>query len=61
MFASYAVGDFLTQQDPRGLARYNRYVREEFASYSRVRARYYAEERRWPDSEFWRRRAAAQS
>lgn len=57
IFASYAVGDLLAKGDGRGLERYSRYVRQEFESYSRVRARYYAEERRWPESEFWRRRA----
>ena len=57
IFASYAIGDLLTKGDERGLTRYGRYVREEFESYSRVRARYYAEERRWPESPFWQRRA----
>jgi flavin-dependent dehydrogenase len=57
IFASYAIGDFLTQQSRHGLERYNRYIRDEFASYRRVQARYYAEERRWPESEFWRRRS----
>jgi len=57
IFASYAIGDLLVKGDQRGLLRYGRYVREEFESYCRVRARYYAEERRWPESEFWQRRA----
>ena len=56
IFASYAIGDLLVQGDERGLTRYIRYVREEFESYNRVRARYYAEERRWPESPFWQRR-----
>jgi len=60
IFASYAIGDLLVKGDPGGLARYGRYVREEFESYSRVRARYYAEEQRWPESAFWRRRAGAE-
>jgi len=59
VFAGYAIGDLLCRGDNRGLERYDRYVREEFTSYCRARARYYAEERRWPESEFWRRRAAA--
>ncbi len=58
IFASYAIGDLLTKGDERGLTRYERYVREELESYSRVRARYYAEERRWPESPFWQRRAS---
>lgn len=57
IFASYAIGDLLVKGDEGGLLRYSRYVRQELESYSRVRARYYAEERRWPESEFWRRRA----
>jgi flavin-dependent dehydrogenase len=57
IFASYAIGDLLAKGDDRGLERYRRYVEDEFEGYTRVRARYYAEERRWPESEFWRRRA----
>jgi flavin-dependent dehydrogenase len=56
VFASYAVGDLLAQGDDRGLERYRRYVVDELEAYSRLRARYYAEERRWPESDFWRRR-----
>ena len=58
IFASYAIADLLAKGDGRGLRRYRRYVREEFESYCRTRAKYYAEERRWPDSAFWRRRQA---
>jgi flavin-dependent dehydrogenase len=56
IFASYAVGDRLTQGDDRGLERYRRLGQEEFASYTKLRAQHYAAERRWPDSPFWRRR-----
>ncbi len=58
IFASYAIADLLAKNDVRGLERYRRFVRDEFESYTRLRARYYGEERRWPESEFWRRRAA---
>jgi len=58
IFAAYAIGDLLVKGDATGLERYRRYVRQEFESYSRVRARYYTEERRWPESPFWRRRMA---
>ncbi len=58
IFASYAIGDLLERGDGSGLERYRRYVQDEFEGYTRVRARYYAEERRWPESDFWRRRAA---
>jgi 2-polyprenyl-6-methoxyphenol hydroxylase-like FAD-dependent oxidoreductase len=57
IFASYAIADLLAKGDASGLARYRRFVRDEFAGYLQVRSRYYREERRWPDSEFWRRRA----
>jgi flavin-dependent dehydrogenase len=57
IFAAYAIGDLLAKSDDRGLERYRRYVIEEFAAYTRLRARYYAEERRWPESEFWCRRS----
>lgn len=58
VFASYAVGDLLTKGDDRGLRRYRKFLQEEFESYSRMRARYYSEERRWPGSEFWQRRGS---
>jgi flavin-dependent dehydrogenase len=58
VFASYAIGDLLTQNDDSGMCRYRRYVREEFKSYAEARAKYYGEEQRWPASEFWRRRHA---
>jgi flavin-dependent dehydrogenase len=59
IFASYAIADLLVAGDGRGIERYRRYVRDEFASYAEVRARVYREERRWPRSEFWRRRHSA--
>lgn len=56
IFASYAIGDWLSRADDAGLRRYDRFVNEEFKSYSAARAKYYREEQRWPDSEFWARR-----
>ena len=56
IFASYAVADSLCKRDAGGLSRYEKLVRREFASYARAHARHYAEERRWPHSDFWRRR-----
>lgn len=56
IFASYAIGDWLTQGDEAGLERYRRYVADEFSSYLAVRTKYYRQEQRWPASEFWRRR-----
>lgn len=56
IFASYAIGDWLTRADNTGLQRYDRFVRQEFRSYCAVRAQYYREEQRWPESEFWARR-----
>lgn len=56
IFASYAISDLLERGDCVGLKRYDRYVLEEFKSYSEIRKKYYREEQRWPASEFWRRR-----
>jgi 2-polyprenyl-6-methoxyphenol hydroxylase-like FAD-dependent oxidoreductase len=56
IFAAYAVGDVLVKGDDAGLRRYEHYVAREFAAYQQTKARYYAEERRWPESAFWRRR-----
>jgi flavin-dependent dehydrogenase len=56
IFAAYAAGDLLAKGDAVGMARYRRLVADEFAGYLRTRARYYAEETRWPHHEFWRRR-----
>lgn len=56
IFASYAIADHLRHADATGLARYEKFVRREFAAYRRVHAQYCAEENRWPDSDFWRRR-----
>jgi flavin-dependent dehydrogenase len=56
IFASYAIGDLFERDDGSGLDRYRRYVLEEFKSYAEVRTKYYREEQRWPQSEFWRRR-----
>ncbi len=56
IFASYAISDLLERGDQAGLKRYGRYVSEEFKSYKEIREKYYREEKRWPESEFWRRR-----
>jgi flavin-dependent dehydrogenase len=58
IFASYAIGDRLLHGDDSGLRRYQRYVTEEFRSYTQTRLKYYRQEQRWPNSEFWRRRHA---
>ncbi len=56
IFASYAIGDWLTRGDDSGLARYCRYVVGEFTGYADICRKYYLQEKRWPSSEFWRRR-----
>jgi flavin-dependent dehydrogenase len=56
IFASYAIGDLLTRDDKSGVERYRRFVFDEFKSYAEVRTKYYREEQRWPESEFWLRR-----
>jgi 2-polyprenyl-6-methoxyphenol hydroxylase-like FAD-dependent oxidoreductase len=59
IFASYAIGDLLTRHDESGMERYGRFVLDEFESYAEVRTKYYREEQRWPESEFWLRRHAS--
>lgn len=59
IFGAYAAGDLLAKRDDAGMRRYRLFVEREFEGYLGTRARYYAEEARWPDSEFWRRRHAA--
>jgi flavin-dependent dehydrogenase len=55
-FASYAIGDLLTRGDATGIRRYQRFIEQEFATYTATRAKYYAEEGRWRGSVFWGRR-----
>jgi 2-polyprenyl-6-methoxyphenol hydroxylase-like FAD-dependent oxidoreductase len=56
VFASYAIADWLHRGDARGLSRYRLMLQREFATYCDTLREYYALERRWPDSPFWRRR-----
>lgn len=56
VYAAYAAGDLLAHGDGAGMRRYRTFVEREFEGYLATRRRYYAEERRWPDSAFWRRR-----
>jgi 2-polyprenyl-6-methoxyphenol hydroxylase-like FAD-dependent oxidoreductase len=58
IFASYAIGDLVLRHDESGMERYRRFVLDEFKSYLEVRTKYYREEQRWPESEFWVRRHA---
>lgn len=57
IFAAYAVGDLLTDHTDRGLRGYERFIRAEFEAYRVSRAAHYADEQRWPEHEFWNRRA----
>jgi flavin-dependent dehydrogenase len=56
IFAAYAAGDWLSRGDDVGLARCRRLAECTRTQYDRARTAYYAEERRWTDREFWRRR-----
>jgi flavin-dependent dehydrogenase len=58
IFAAYAAGDLLAKEDDAGMHRYRAFVEREFEGFLRARARYYADEARWPEREFWRRRHA---
>jgi flavin-dependent dehydrogenase len=59
IYAAYAAGDLLAKGDDAGMRRYALFAGREFEGYLRSRARYYAQERRWPCAEFWRRRHEA--
>lgn len=59
VFAAYAAADLLARGDAGGMERYRRFQGSEWEGYLAARARHYAAERRWPESEFWRRRHAA--
>jgi flavin-dependent dehydrogenase len=59
IFAAYAVGDLLARGDAAGMERYASFGRAEWEGYLRTRARFYGEERRWPERDFWRRRQGA--
>jgi flavin-dependent dehydrogenase len=58
VFASYAIGDLLTNGDTRGMRRYEHFIRAEFDAYLRTRNAIYADEQRWPDSNFWSARSS---
>jgi flavin-dependent dehydrogenase len=47
--------------DRTAMAEYALWSQRRFDEYLRLRTRYYDREKRWPDSEFWQRRQAAQS
>jgi flavin-dependent dehydrogenase len=58
VYAAYAAGDLLAKGEDAGMHRYRAFVEREFDGFLRTRARYYADEARWPEREFWRRRHA---
>ncbi len=57
ILASYAVCDFF-KNDLSGLEKYEQIVAREFDAYLKTRAEFYGQERRWPNSPFWKRRSA---
>jgi flavin-dependent dehydrogenase len=58
LFASYAIADFFRGVQ-RGLERYGTLVEQDFDEYLEARAAFFAKERRWPASNFWKRRQQA--
>jgi len=58
IFASYAIGDRLVRNDDKGVARYQKFIADEFAGYREMLREYYAQEQRFADRLFWRRRIA---
>ncbi|MBP6824170.1 MAG: tryptophan 7-halogenase [Acidobacteria bacterium] len=57
ILASYAVCDFF-KGDLSGLDKYEQIVTSEFDAYLKTRAEFYGQERRWPNSPFWKRRSS---
>lgn len=55
VLASYAVTDYF-KGTTQGLEKYEALNAREFDDYLKARAEFYGQERRWPDSPFWRRR-----
>jgi len=56
IMAAYAIADTLCKNSPLGMKRYRHLVRHGWSGYLLARSRFYAEERRWPESLFWQRR-----
>lgn len=54
--AAEAVASALIGGDEAALESYGQRLEADFRAYLRTRQRFYALERRWPDSPFWRRR-----
>jgi flavin-dependent dehydrogenase len=51
-----STGRAIAGAEPGGLARYEAEIIHGYAAYRARRLAYYAQEQRWPDSRFWRRR-----
>jgi flavin-dependent dehydrogenase len=56
IIAAYAIVDTLCETSPLGMRRYRHLIRHGWSGYLSARSRFYAEERRWPESLFWQRR-----
>jgi flavin-dependent dehydrogenase len=59
--ASHAIGDALLRGDASEIVRYRDFIRRTFASYLETRRKFYAEEPRWKEHEFWSRRISSSS
>ena len=57
MFAAYAILD--EQAGKPGFAKYQRFINDEYTEYLNTKKEFYSQVKRWPESEFWRRRLAA--
>lgn len=56
MLAAYGIADRLLHEDGSGVARYRRFVADEFLEFETARRAFYAQETRWPSQPFWQRR-----
>jgi len=55
MFGAYAILDE-QHGKPGGFAKYQRFIAEEFQEYLDTKKDFYGQVKRWPESEFWKRR-----
>ena len=56
IYAAYAIKDFFAGRS-KALPTYAQFIQSEFAAYWQTRQAYYAQENRWSDVPFWKRRS----
>jgi len=61
VLAGFAVGDMLVKQKASAVQRYAAIARVQQGSFARTHREHYAEEQRWSNQPFWRRRHSVQA